>query len=100
MEITQEQIQEWKAKYKFIYKSISDGKAYYFHPLSRVDYQTITNKQAVAPTGFDYELEIVKTCILGDDIEAELKAKSGLITVLADNIMTKSGFQQIDVEEV
>lgn len=100
MEITQEMIQEWKTKFKFVYRSMNDGTAFYFHPLSRTDYQTISNKQAANPIGFDYEMEIVRTCILGEFDESELKAKSGLITVLADNIMTKSGFQQLDVEEL
>jgi len=98
--ISQEQIKEWKDKYKFVYRATIDGVDYYFRTLSRDDYMVITEKQQVAGTTLDYELETVKTCLLNKMDEATIKAKSGVVTVLSERIMAKSGFQSVEEEEL
>ena len=54
-----------------------------------------------ADENFDYELETVKRCILNENItEDTLKSKSGVVTMISENIMLRSGFQQIEIEEL
>ena len=98
--ITQEMIDEWKAKYKFVYKAPIDGTNYYFRTLNRDDYLAISTKQATLGQALDYELETVKTCLLNEIDEDTLKAKGGIITILSEKIMTKSGFLQVEEEEL
>jgi len=99
MSVAPEVISEWKQKYPFVFKTIINSKEIYFRSLSREDYIGISAKQIQNPD-LDYELETVKTCLLNGLDEAELKGKSGIVTVLSEQIMIKSGFQAIEVEEV
>jgi hypothetical protein len=98
--VTQEKINEWKAKYKFVYKAAIDGIDYYFRTLDRDDYLTISAKQASLGQALDYELETVKTCLLNDMDEDTIKAKAGIVTILSERIMAKSGFLQVEEEEL
>ncbi len=100
MDVTKEQIEEWKSKFKFIYRIPFEGDYIYFHALSRKDYQEISMEQINGSDEFDYELAIVGKCILSDINQDDLKARSGLITILSDNIMTKSGFQTVEAESL
>ena len=98
--VTQEQIDEWKAKFKFVYKAVIDGANFYFRTLNRDDYLAISTKQAALGQALDYELETVKTCILNDIDEDTLTAKGGIITIISEKIMAKSGFLQVEEEEL
>ncbi len=98
--ITKEQIEKWKNDYKFVYRATIDNVDYYFRTLSRDDYLSISAKQATLGQGLDYELETVKVCLLNDIDEATLKAKSGIVTILSEKIMTRSGFLQVEEEEL
>lgn len=98
--ITPEQIAQWKAKYKFVYKATIDNVDYYFRTLSRDDYLAISARQATVGQGLDYELETVKTCLLNDMDEDSIAAKSGIVTTLSEKIMSRSGFSQVEDEEL
>lgn len=98
--ITPEQIKEWKDKYIFVYRANIDGVDYYFRTLSRDDYIAISEKQQTEGATLDYELETVKTCLLNEMDVATIRAKSGVVTVLSEKIMARSGFQQVDEEEL
>jgi len=98
--ITQEQIEKWKEKHKFVYRATIDNVDYYFRTLSRDDYLAISTKQASLGQALDYELETVKTCLLNDIDEATIKAKSGIVTMLSEKIMARSGFLQVEEEEL
>jgi hypothetical protein len=101
MEVTQETIEEWKAKHGFVYRLTLDGKDFYFKPLSRDDYMTVQQKVATEGVGFDNELEVVKICLLDPILEEpELKARAGLITILSEKIMLRSGFQAVEEVEL
>ena len=98
--VTQEQIDQWKTKHKFVYRATIDGVAYYFRTLTRDDYLAISAKQVAMGQALDYELETVKTCLLTDmDVET-IAAKSGVVTVLSEKIMARSGFAQVEEEEL
>lgn len=99
-EVTKDTITQWKDKYKFVYKASIDGTDYYFRTLNRDDYLAISAKQASLGQALDYELETVKTCLLNDIDEDTLKAKGGIITILSERIMAKSGFLQVEEEEL
>lgn len=101
MEVTQEMIDGWKAQHSFVYKAIFDGVEFYFKPLSRDDYMTIQQKVAAEGPGFDNELEVVKTCLLEPKMEeAALKNKAGLVSILSEKIMLRSGFQAVEEVEL
>ena len=98
--VTQEQIKEWKAKHKFVYRATIDGVDYYFRTLTRDDYLAISAKQVAMGQALDYELETVKTCLLTDMDAETIAAKSGVVTVLSEKIMARSGFAQVEEEEL
>ena len=98
--VEQKTIDYWKNKYKFVYKATIDGTEYYFRTLTRDDYLAISAKQVAMGQALDYELETVKTCLLNDMDEATIAAKSGVVTVLSEKIMARSGFSQVEEEEL
>jgi hypothetical protein len=95
--VAQEDVQKWKDQYKFVYKT---SDSIYFRPLQRDEYTKLLTKQALDPTTFDHEMETSLVCVLGGIDEEELKSRSGLATILCEAIMQKSGFVQVDIEEV
>lgn len=101
MDVTPEIIAKWKKEYGFIYKVLLDGKEFYFRTLSRDDYMAIQSKVVAEGPGFDNELEVVLTCVLEPTMSAaEYKSKAGLVSVLSEKIMLRSGFQQVEEEEL
>ena len=98
--VTPEMIAEWKKQYVFVFKVNIDGTDIYFRTVTREDYLQIAEKQALDMANFDYEMETVKMCVLAGLDEETLKRKSGLIPVLAEQIMLKSGYQQVEAEEL
>ena len=100
MEVTQEMIDSWKKEHTYIYKVKFDGKDFYFRTLTRDDYMEIQQKVAVDLPSFDNELEVVKICLLAPKVSSdELESKAGLVSVLSERIMLRSGFQQVEEEE-
>lgn len=101
MEVTKELIEKWKGAHKFVYKATIDGTDYYYRTLTRDDYMEIQMKVAQEMPNFDNELEVVKTCLLAPTLDDEtLSTKAGLGSVLSERIMLRSGFQQVEEEEL
>lgn len=101
MEVTQEMIDAWKEKHNFVYRASFDGKDYYFRTLTRNDYIAIQQKVANGGPTFDNEFEVVKTCMLYPTLtDEELQSKAGLVSILSERIMLRSGFQQVEEEEL
>lgn len=100
MSYTKEQIEKWKEEYGPIYSTYIADKQYIFKTLDRDDYINISLKQATNPAGFDYELETVSTCLLSEYNPDELKKKAGICSTLYEKIMSKSGFQEVETEEL
>jgi hypothetical protein len=99
MEI-QEQIKAWKEQYKSVYKATIGDITYYFRGLTRVDFLTISQRQ-LSEKDFDSELETVRICLLEPKADEDyLKNKPGIVTILSEQIMIRSGFQQCEVEEL
>jgi hypothetical protein len=95
----QDKIKEWKEKYTYVYKVTSGGEDFYFRPLTRDDYITLTMRQ-LTTQGFDHDKEVFKTCVLNEYDEKLLTAKGGIVTVVVEKIMIYSGFENVEVEEV
>jgi hypothetical protein len=99
MEI-QEQIKAWKEQHKSVYKAVIGDVSYYFRGLTREDFLSISQRQ-LSETAFDSELETVRTCLLEPKVDEEyLKNKPGIVTILSEQIMIRSGFQTVEVEEL
>lgn len=96
----QEQIKEWKDKYTFVYKVALSGRDYYFRSLTREDYIEILAAQGALedPRSFDHDLEVCKRCMLSS-LE-DLNKKAGISTVVAEKIMSMSGFETAETEEL
>lgn len=102
-EVTQEMINEWKQLHNRVFKTELDGTIYYYTTLKRPTYiQFLTQQQVDA--NFDYEFSTLQACILSPEVDdkfkKDLEEKSGLGVVLLEQIMIKSGWQQIESEEL
>ena len=98
--IDKEKIAEWKAKYKYIYRSVIAGQEIIFKTLGREDYIDILAVQAVDPVNFDHDLEVFKRCVLTEYDVDEVKKKGGITTVISEKIMIASGFEVTETEEL
>lgn len=99
-EITQETINEWKQKYGKVYRIRFEDMQIYFRSLTRDDYATLTQKAALDLRNFDHEYETFKTCVLNEIDEKIIEEKAGIVPVVAEQIMIKSGYQQVEAEEL
>jgi hypothetical protein len=100
MAYTEEQIEKWKKEYGSIYSVTVADTQFIFKTLSRDDYINISLKQAANPSGFDHEFVTVSTCLISDYDPDSLKKKAGICTIIYDKIMSKSGFQEVEAEEL
>ena len=96
----QEKIVEWKKQFGGVYKAAFGDITYIFRGLTRDDFLAISQKQ-ITEKDFDSELETVKICVLDPQVDQDyLKNKPGIVTILSEQIMVRSGFQQFEVEEL
>jgi hypothetical protein len=101
MEVTKDMIEQWKKEYVNVFRVIINEKAYYFRTLTRDDYMAIQEKVQVNGPAFDNELEVALTCLIEPKLDvAELKSLAGVVGVLSEKIMLRSGFQQVDDEQL
>jgi len=98
-EVTQEMISDWKAQYGYVYKIVLNGKDIIYRTINRSEYVSVMQKISMADV-FDPEVETVKICALAGLDEKELTAKGGVATVVYEQIMLKSGFVQVESEEL
>jgi len=97
-DVTQEMINDWKDVHQKVFKTDS---GIYFRPLKRNEYSVLIEAQQKDVTGkFDWEIEVSKTCLLGGISQNDLITEAGIATVLSENILLKSGFSVVEVEEV
>lgn len=97
---TEQQINEWKTQHGSIYRANVGGTDYIFRTLNRDDYIAIQGKALMEGVNFDNEYEVVKTCLLEGFDEQDMKNKGGIVSVLSEKIMLRSGFQQVEEEEL
>jgi hypothetical protein len=101
--ITQETINEWKSKFGKVFKVVVDGKSFYYTTLRRDVYTELLFKQQ-SDVNFDYEFEVIKACTLSPEINVDFKKemqnKSGIGITLLEQIMSNSGWQTVESEEL
>ncbi len=92
MEVTDEKIAEWKAKYGRVKKLTVEGVPYYYRPINLDEYynveQLVSNGDGVAYG----EVETAKTGLLAPELPANPPA--GIVLKLSDEILKLSGFAQ------
>jgi hypothetical protein len=108
--ISKEQIEKWKEEYKHVYRVTLDGDDIIFRRLKRSEYISILKESGEANVAdasdlqdksFERQEAILKyTVIFPEDVDALIEESAGLSTVLADEILAKSGFVNVYTEEL
>lgn len=98
-ELTKEVIKDLKEKYGDVYKSVIDELVIVWRPLTRDEYKEIV---AAEVDIIEKEEIISKKCVVWPELTEEdwKKMPAGIPTLLSDNIMAKSGFEQTSVEKL
>lgn len=108
--ISKEQIEKWKEEYKHVYRVTMDGDDIIFRRLKRSEYIAILKESGEANTNDANDLQdksfarqeaILKhTVIFPEDVDTLIEESAGLSTVLADEVLVKSGFVNVYTEEL
>lgn len=108
--ISKEQIEKWKEEYKHVYRVTLDGDDIIFRRLKRSEYISILKESGEANVADASDLQdksfkrqeaILKhTVIFPEDVDTLIEESAGLSTVLADEILAKSGFVNVYTEEL
>jgi hypothetical protein len=100
MVATEEKIKQWKQNFGRVFYVSLSGIDIYFKTLTRTDYLEIVEQQQLNPD-LDPELETVSKCIINEEVTADdLMKIGGIVTVLYEQIMTKSGFVNVEAQEL
>jgi len=86
-------VAEWKSQYGEIYSLSISGQTYIFRLLTRMEYKNIMRARQNDP--YFREEKVCETCVLWPkDFRGAVlaSAPAGVPTILADQIMEKSGF--------
>lgn len=108
--ISKEQIEKWKEEFKHVYRVTLDGDDIVFRRLKRSEYISILKESGKADTtdandlqdkSFARQEAILKhTVIFPEDVDTLIEESAGLSTVLADEVLVKSGFVNVYTEEL
>lgn len=88
--LSQEQVDEWKKQYGELYVTEFEDQTFVWRVLNRAEYKKIVNAQGMDV--FQREEEICRQCVLYPQNYDYSVAKAGVATLLAEQIMDKSGF--------
>ncbi len=94
--VTPEQIEKWKENGPVFLVTLNEVD-FYYKTITRNDYIEISQAQTVAT---DYELITVKKCLLNEIDESILDTKAGIVSILYEQIMLKSGFVNVESQEL
>jgi hypothetical protein len=102
--LTESMIGEWKAKYGKVFKTTVGGDEYVWRKLKRPEYVAIMNDENT-PDGpnaiYSRQEAITKTVVLFPaNITDLVDSDAGLATTIADEVLTKSGFDTSKTEEM
>lgn len=108
-ELTQAQIDEWKALYGHVFKVSEGSQDFIFRPLKRSEYTKLmidtevegTSREAQAERLSMRQAELCRICVLYPygDVSDMLEDFAGLGDNLAEYIMAKSGFNALSEPE-
>lgn len=100
------QITAWKAEHGKIYKSIIDGEDYIWRKLKRKEYVALMSEAATDATDpevkvYDKQETITKLVVLHPaNIEELINENAGLATIIADEVIARSGFSIETTQEL
>lgn len=100
VEVTNEMIDAWKLQHKKVYRVRFEDLEVYYRTLTVADSEKLTQKAAMNLTTFNHERETFNVCVLNEIDPEILSLKSGVVPVVAEQIMIKSGYQQVESEEL
>lgn len=98
-----EKINEWKEKYRAIYKTEIADEIVIWRTLTRKEYIDVMNMDTDLEDMliFERELAIAKSCILyPENSEELLNSFAGIAEVVARECMQKSGFGESSTEKI
>jgi hypothetical protein len=102
--LNEEQIHEWKEKYKRIWKTTVGENTIIWRKLSRADYKEIMTDKDILDKDtkiFDRQDQIVeKVALYPDNIVELIEENGGLASTVADRILDESGFNLDQTEEL
>lgn len=105
--INKEQIKDWKAKYGSVYRtSVCDGSIpIIWRRLNRKEYLDLlndVNEDMTADEKYHHRQEqMVSTVALyPENIDEIISQGAGIATILSDEILLKSGFEDVETEEL
>lgn len=87
----------WKEEHKKVYMTIIDGNNYIWRRIKRKEYSEIMAIEAdnIDERIYERQIAIVKKVILNmpiEELEKDLEDLSGLAPSIADEVLSKSGF--------
>jgi hypothetical protein len=96
-EVTKEMVEKWKAEHGKIFKSVIDGQTYVWRQIKRKEYVTIMSNESeedsVSERVFErQELMTLTVVLYPANIQEHIERAAGLATILAEEIVLKSGF--------
>lgn len=94
-EFPEHQVNEWKSKWRRVFKTVIDGEVFVWRQLRRKEFVELTNTYSDTQNGGTFELQdrIVKTAMLYPENIAEvIESSAGLSSILSEEIVSKSGF--------
>lgn len=102
--VTPEMISAWKKQYGKIFKTTVDDEEYYWRRLKRKEYVALMSDRSEDDDPgkvYDRQELIAKAVVLypAADIEDRIENCAGLATVIADEVIYKSGFGLSGTEE-
>jgi len=91
---TQEQVDEWKAKFGDIYVATFGDEKYVYRPLKRFEYKQILQVGQTPENRTYAEEKVAEKCIIWPKIEVEKIStlKAGTISTLTELVMAVSNF--------
>lgn len=100
MEVNEDQIVKWKEEHGKVFRTQLGDEIIYFTTLKRDVYVDLMSRSQTE-NEFDFEVETLNVCLLNKKVTLEeLEVKSGIGVTLMEQVMLKSGWQQIESEEL
>lgn len=106
MKELQAKIQAWKAEHGKVYKTVVDGEEYIWRKLKRKEYVAlmVSDKEEAEDLDtriYERQEEIAKLVILfPENINELIEQNAGLSTTIADEVISRSGFNITETEEL
>lgn len=103
--LNQKQVEEWKKQFGHIYRNRICGVDVIWRKLRRKEYVDLMTKDYTKGTAgiFERQERITKAAVLSpeaEEVKEYIECLAGFSTSLADEIMSRSGFDMSETEEL